>query len=304
MKILVVDDSTINNILLQSFLEEEKGFVEDLKKVDVEKNWRRFLQSAGQESPLLRIHPFGRKLRFITRIAAAALLLLAATATLYFTAKRPAHQLIQAKAGLHNMEISLSDGTVITLNEGAVLTYPEKLNRRSREVALDGEAYFQVERAEKSPFYIYIGDRTVKVVGTSFNLRKDASGSIELSVVHGEVLFYETGDQDEAIRVMAGQRCVFIHATGELSTSSIQSDNYLFWKTRKLIYRDESLSSVFEDLEILFKQRIIVSDPNILQKRWNSTHEGQKLNEILDELCLYFDLEYIQKNDTILIHRK
>jgi transmembrane sensor len=289
---------------LESFLEEEKVFLEDLKNVDVEKNWKRFLQSAGQESPMLRTYPFGRKLRLLTRIAAAVALLLAVTAIIYITTQRPVHQLIQARAGLHNMEIFHSDGTIITLNEGAVLTYPEKLNRRSREVTLDGEAYFQVERAEKSPFYIYIGDMTVKVVGTSFNLRKDASGSIELSVVHGVVLFYETGDQDEAIRLMTGQRGVFNHATGELSTASIQSDNYLFWKTQKLIYRDESLDSVFKELEVLFKKRMIIADSLILQNRWTSTHEGQTLNEILDELCLYFDLKYIPKNDTVFIQRK
>ncbi len=289
---------------LESFLEEEKGFLEDLKNVDVEKNWKRFLQSTAQEPPMLRTYPFGQRFRLLTRIAAAVLLLLVATATLYFTVKRPSHQLIQVRAGLHNMEILLSDGTVITMNEGAVLTYPKKLNRRSREVTLDGEAYFQVERAEKSPFYIYIGDMTVKVVGTSFNLRKDASGRIELSVVRGVVLFYETGDHDEAIRVMAGQRCVFNHATGEVNTASIQSDNYLFWKTQKLIYRDESLAYVFKELEVLFKKRMIISDPLILQNRWTSTYEGQTLNEILDELCLYFDLEYITKNDTVFIQRK
>jgi ferric-dicitrate binding protein FerR (iron transport regulator) len=171
-------------------------------------------------------------------------------------------------------------------------------------VTLDGEAYFQVERVEKSPFYIYIGDMIVKVVGTSFNLRKDAGGSIELSVVHGAVLFYETGDQDEAVRVMAGQRGVFNHATGEISTGSIESDSYLFWKTQKLVYRDESLASVFTELEVLFKKRIIISNPLVLQYRWTSTHQGQTLNEILYEICLYFDLEYTVTDDTISIQRK
>ena len=289
---------------LNRFLEEEKGFLEDLKNVDVERNWRRFLQSAVHGSPKPQTYPFDQRFRFFFRIAASVLLIIGATATLYFTIQRPANGIIQASAGLHHMEIILSDGSAITLNEGAELTYPEKWNRRSREVTLDGEAHFQVERVEKSPFYIYIGDKTVKVVGTSFNLRKDAGGSIELSVVHGVVLFYETGDQGEAIRVTAGQRCLFNAVTGEISTESVLSDNYLFWKTQKLIYRDDSLASVFKELEGLFKQRIIITDPLILQQRWNSTHEGQNLNEILDELCLYFELEYILKDDTVCIQRK
>ena len=56
------------DIKLKRFLEEEKGFLEDLKNVDVEKNWRRFLQSADQETPMLRTYPFGQRFRFSFRI--------------------------------------------------------------------------------------------------------------------------------------------------------------------------------------------------------------------------------------------
>jgi len=51
-------------------------------------------------------------------------------------------------------------------------------------------------------------------------------------------------------------------------------------------------------------KEIIVPDSHILQNRWNSTHEGQSLHEIVGELCEYFDLEYSEKNDTIRIQRK
>ncbi len=289
---------------LTRFLEEEKVFLEDLKKVDVENNWKRFLQSASRSATIRQTYPFAKRNRFFIRIAAAILILLVAITTLYFTTNLPAHQIIQVSTDSQLMELILSDETAITLNKGTTLTYPEKLNHRKREVSLAGEAYFQVEHAKKSPFYIYIGEWTVKVLGTSFNLREDGSGSIEVDVVKGVVLFYEAGNQDQAIRLTDGKRCAYNPATGEIHTTAIQSANYLFWKTKKLIYRDETLNKVFKELEVLFEQKIIISDPLILQNRWNSIHEGQKLNEILNELCLYFDLEYIQKDNTICVQRK
>lgn len=292
------------NIKLTKFLEEEKGFLDDLKKVDTEKNWKRFLQSAVHEQSKPKNYTIGHKFRLFIRIAAAILFLIAVFTTIYFTASGPSHRITQAKAGPNQMELILSDGSAITLNKGAVLTYPEKLNRRSREVILSGEAYFQVERADKSPFYVNIRDMTVKVVGTSFNLREDPGGRIELGVAQGIVLFYETGGQGDTIRLTGGQKCVFDSVTGEFSTDSARSDNYLYWKTQKLTYRDEPLAAVFKELEVLFRQNIIISDPLILQNRWNSIHENQKLTEILDVICLYFDLEYFTKNDTVYIEKK
>jgi len=286
------------------FLEEEKGFLEELQKVDTEKNWKRFLESTGYRMSEPRNRLFGQRYRLFIRIAATILFLLAVTTTVYFTSSGTAHRITRASAGSNQMELILSDGSVITLNEGAVLNYPAKLNGRRREVSLNGEAYFQVERAERSPFYVHIGNMTVKVVGTSFNLKEDKRGRIELGVIQGIVLFYETGKQDEAIRLTAGHRCLFDPPTGEYQTDTIPSNNYLYWKTRRLTYRDVSLDSVFQELEVIFKKEIIVSDSLILQNRWNSTHEGQNLNEVVSLICEYFELEYTEKEDTISIQRK
>lgn len=289
---------------LSRFLDEEKVFLDDLKNVNTEKNWERFLKSAGYGPAEPRNNRSGQRYRIIVRIAAAILLLIAVTTTVYFTYSGPAHRITRASAGPHQMELTLSDGSSITLNEGAVLIYPEKLNRRSREVSLDGEAYFQVERAERSLFYVHISNMTVKVVGTSFNLKENEKGCIELGVVEGAVLFYEKDKRDEAIRLTAGERCLFDPTTGRYQTDTIPSNNYLYWKTRRLTYKDESLDSVFQELEIIFKKEIIVSDSLILQNRWNSTHEGQSLNEIVGLICEYFELEYTEDEDTISIQRK
>lgn len=289
---------------LTSFLEEDQLFLEDLKRVDVENNWIRFLQSTSGETTLHRTSPFIKRNRILIRMAAAMLLLLLAIGTLYVTGNRPDHQIVRASTQSQLMQLTLSDGTAITLNKESTLIYPEKLNRREREVNLEGEAFFKVEHAEKSPFYIHMGEWTVKVMGTSFNLKANRTGLIEVGVVQGRVLLYEKGKQDQAFTLVAGEKCVCNTATGKSHSAIIHSENYLFWKTKKLIYRDEALANVISELDSQFEQRIIVSDPLLLQNRWNSTHEGQNLNEILDELCLYFNLEHISKNDTIFLQRK
>ena len=242
--------------------------------------------------------------RFLITAAAAVILLLIVATTLYFTTYLPSHHMMEARAEPGYTDILLSDGTSISLNEGAVLNYPEKLKRRVREVTLSGEAFFEVRRAEKCPFYVYVGEMTVRVTGTSFNIREDVSGDVEVAVIEGEIFFYESGREDEAIRLTEGQKSVFRFNQQVFETKETTSDNFLFWKTGTLAYEDTPLQIVFEELGSYFNRKIIVEDPGILQNRWYSTHKGQTINEIIDELCLYFDLEWTEINDTILVQRE
>jgi len=289
---------------LNQFLEEEKTFLEELEKVNLDKNWDRFQRTLKAESPLALAEPFIRKYRFLFRAAAAAVLLLMVSATLYFTTYLPSHHMLQTLAEPGHTDIILSDGTTISLNEGAVLNYPEKLKRRVREVSLTGEAYFEVHRAEMSPFFVFVGDMTIRVTGTSFNIREDATGNIEVAVVEGEVLFYESGKEDKAVRIIAGQQSVYRADQQLFETKKSGSENFLFWRTGTLTYEDTPLQEVFEELEMYFKREIMVTDPEILQEIWYAVHRSETFKEIIEELCVYFDLECIVSNDTILVQRK
>ncbi len=288
---------------LDRFLKKEKSYLEDLKEVDLKKNWVRFQQTEKVRSPKAVDYLFRPKYRFLFRAAAAAILLLVVVSGLYITTYLPTDHMVQACAEPGHTDFLLSDGTAISLNVGAVLNYPEKLKHRVREVSLSGEAFFEVKRADKSPFYVYVGEMIVQVAGTSFNIREDVSGSIEVSVIEGKVLFYPSGMEDEAIRLSAGQRSVYRADQQELEIEETASENFLFWKTGTLIYEDTPLQKVFVELELYFKRKIVMEDPEILKNRWYSTHQGQTLYEIIDELCLYFDLEWIERNDTILVQK-
>ncbi|MGW8316484.1 MAG: FecR family protein [Bacteroidales bacterium] len=292
------------DIKLNKFLEEEKRFLEDLKSIDLEKNWERFQHSVQAGSARTAMHPVHKKYRFILRIAAAVALLLAVSATLYITMVLPSRQMIQARAEPSHMEITLSEGTQIALNQGAVLGYPERLGRRIRRVILSGEAFFDVSKVKNSRFYVEVGTATVLVTGTQFNIREDASGNIEVSVVEGEVLFYENGRRDQAVRIAAGERSIYQAEWGEFHNEQIGSGNFLFWKTGTLVYKDAPLQVVLEDLERHFNRTIMVKDSGILQNRWNSEYRGLQLDDIIGDLCMYFDLEYTDHNDTLLLERK
>jgi ferric-dicitrate binding protein FerR (iron transport regulator) len=291
---------------LLSYIEREKTFLDDLMKVDVDKNWARFQHSLSQETkqaPGYSIIQSNRLL--LSRIAAAILILIASATTIYLAKQKSVHHIQQVNSLLKNTEVQLSDGSIILLNKGTILSYPEKLNPKKREVSLSGEAFFEVAQNSAAPFHVYISNTTVKVIGTSFNIKEEEEGNkIIVSVMSGEVAFYESSNENNVIRLETGQQGIFDSRTGSFGHGALKSDNFLYWKTNNLSFKYETLSLVFEELEKCFHTSIVVEDSTILQNRLTTTCEGQQLIPILDELAILFDLKYSIKGDSVFMQSK
>jgi len=284
---------------------EEKKFLNDLKKIDVDKNWMRFQKSIERNIDKPGVYSFIQKNRLVlSRIAAAILLLIAATSIIYFATHTAGNQIIQVSSVDNNTELTLSDGSSIILKKGSILNYPEKLSRKKREISLSGEAFFEVAGIHANPFYVYIGDFTVKVLGTSFNVKEEAEGKIIVSVLKGRVLFYRTGEIENALQLGSGQQGIFDSSIGKFEQNSIKSENFLYWKTGKLTYKHESLSVVFGELEDCYNKQFIIRDQEILRNRLTTSFEAQQMKDILNELVILFDLQFTSQGDTIYVRRK
>jgi len=68
--------------------------------------------------------------------------------------------------------ITLTDGTTVTINSGSTLKYLSNYsNKSNRKVFLKGEAFFDVAKNKKAPFTVNTTDMRIKVLGTRFNHR-------------------------------------------------------------------------------------------------------------------------------------
>ena len=71
--------------------------------------------------------------------------------------------------------IELEDGTKVWINSASRLRYPVVFSGDTREVYLEGEAYFEVRRDVERPFIVHSGEQKVTVLGTSFGISCYAS---------------------------------------------------------------------------------------------------------------------------------
>jgi len=94
-------------------------------------------------------------------------------------------------------QVTLSDGTKVWLNAGSKLRYPVTFLKSTREVYLDGEAFFDVTKTNKRLFIVKTSKLNIKVYGTQFNVKSYADeNSIQTTLVKGSVAI-ESIDKSE-----------------------------------------------------------------------------------------------------------
>ena len=84
--------------------------------------------------------------------------------------------------------ITLQDGSVVWLNAQSTLIYPSHFWGSERKVRIIGEAFFEIAKNEKKPFYVVAQNVEMRVLGTKFNVYSyPETGLTRTSLIEGAV---------------------------------------------------------------------------------------------------------------------
>lgn len=99
--------------------------------------------------------------------------------------------------------INLPDKSSVILQPKSKICYsPKQYNRTKREVILSGDAFFEVQKNAKRPFFVYTNELITKVLGTSFTIRSKSAGSeIEVIVKTGRVAIFLQNDRNKKKKI-------------------------------------------------------------------------------------------------------
>ncbi|HEX3699054.1 MAG TPA: FecR domain-containing protein [Phenylobacterium sp.] len=213
---------------------------------------RQGLAARRERPPLRRFYP-----------AAGAIAAAAAVAAVVIPALQPppAPAAYATATGEHR-SLTLADGSRIDLDAGTKLSVV--LRRHERDVRLDeGQAVFDVAHDPSRPFLIAAGDRTVRVVGTQFDVRRRA-GRLSVTVTRGTVEVAPTGEAPgQAFRLHPGQRLEHQEGAVAAQLTAAAPDQALGWRSGRLVYRDQPLGQVVADLNAQFAAPIRIEDPKL-----------------------------------------
>ena len=168
------------------------------KLINTEKALESVLLKISQPSP-------GRKIWYYWQKIAAILILPLAIGVItwnYLISKKAAHSNkpvyneVYTSFGTRS-SLRLADSTLVWLNSGSSLKYPDKFTDKTRQVYLKGEAYFEVKSDVSRPFIVQTSNLQVKATGTKFNvLEYDSNPMTEVTLISGKVFVNNSGNRN------------------------------------------------------------------------------------------------------------
>jgi len=196
-------------------------------------------------------------------------------------------------------KVTLIDGTKVILYSNSKLYYPKSFASNERKVKLEGEAFFEVTKNPEKPFIIDALNTEIKVLGTSFNVNANLpEKNVEVFVETGLVQVTRKNGNEESALVFPGD--IVTVSKISINNSKNSNENIVAWKTKQIIFKEESLKNVIITLNKVYNTNITCSE-SIMDLRFTSTFKNQQLDSVLSVLCLAFDLKIIEENSQIKI---
>ena len=179
----------------------------------------------------------------------------------------------------------LADNSKVWVNSGTTISYAEEFTDR-REVRLQGEAYFVVEKDAEKPFVVQAGEVAVQVFGTSFNVNAYPDrGETVVTLDEGSV---EVGVADRKVLLEPGKQAVYDHATHAIVVED--APDRLSWHLATLDFDYSTLKDIFRSLEVIYGVTIDSRNP-IREDEYFSVQfvEDESLLEVLSVLQIMTD---------------
>lgn len=193
-------------------------------------------------------------------------------------------------------QITLPDGTVLYANTAtqATVTYYDK----QRTVQLDGgELFLDVARDPSRPFIVATGLGEVKVTGTRFNVRNDAS-AMDVAVVSGSVQVSTGRWFDKSSAMLTKGMQVSVNSQAALSqTQQVDVAAVTAWQRGRIVVDNMPLAQVVKELNRYLPYPALLNAPQLNQYRVTGTFDADHPESMLDALPMIAPVSLYQLTD-------
>lgn len=189
----------------------------------------------------------------------------------------------------------LADGTQVWLNAGSTIKYEPTLKGSSRNVMLDGEAYFIVSKNKHKPFIVSTKHARIKVLGTVFNLKAySGDNKVETTLEEGSVEFsVVNGSSSKPIELKPGEQVVYSISENKTVCTEVETYLHTAWKDGKYVFKDAELKDIITELERLYDVKFHVQNDSLLHMHFRGMFEyDQNIFSALERLELTTNMKY------------
>ncbi len=199
---------------------------------------------------------------------------------------------IATEAG-QRARVQLGDGTIVRLNVGSRLRIPATFAVESREVFLEGEAYFDVASSPRHPFTVHAREAVVQVHGTAFDvLAYDDVDSVAVVVAEGVVSMRAQRSPASAAVTLTAHQAGTLDAAGSVHVAPADPARRLGWLEGRLVFEDEPLREVGRTLERWYGLTVHVADAELGERRLTAQFADESITGVLKVVASALDARY------------
>lgn len=196
--------------------------------------------------------------------------------------------------------VRLPDGSTVVLAPGSVLTLAADYGTRTREVTLEGAAYFDVQHDEGHPFTVHTASADIRDIGTAFSVKTAADGEVAVDVTHGIVALSARANAAAPVELRAGDRGVLAQQAVTVRRGTVTADD-VAWTRGVLSYRDASLAEVRADLQRWYGLELRIADSVLARRTLTASFRGDSATQVVRVIALALGADVVQQGDTVLL---
>ena len=174
----------------------------------------------------------------------------------------------------HEYMLILNDGTRVWMNARSRLVYPVAFGD-TREVELEGEAYFEVTRDENRPFIVHAGQVAVKVLGTEFNVNTCRKQKVQTVLVKGSVQVENGGKREVVLR--PGELAETVGT--QIRVTQVNVRKYTAWREGVFYFEEADLEEIMTELADWYCVQAVFTDQTVRTRKFSGVLERSETIE-------------------------
>jgi transmembrane sensor len=226
----------------------------------------------------------------VLKYAAVVALIIASTAILTYKLGVPQPQkLIQLTANYgESKSVTLADGTVVAVNSGSTLIYPEEFTSSNREVFLSGEANFHVAKDAHKPFIVKTQYVDVTALGTKFFVQSYPDADCVKAVLEEGSVRVDVNDlHPQSFILKPNEQLIYTIADKKTSVTTVDAEKLSSWKEGYLIFQGSDFTEIVKAIERKYDVNINYDAQQMSHESLNVRFKPQEsLKEVMDILSM------------------
>ena len=196
--------------------------------------------------------------------------------------------------------VVLEDGSRVWINAGSVLKYPTCFGDTIREVDLEGEAYFEIER-DARPFVVRSKLGDVRVLGTTFGITAYPEENMLTTLVSGKIAFEQ--HRRDPMTITPGEQVV-AYPSGKIERKAVDTEEYVGWKNGIYVFKDRKLEEIMSNLERWYNVTVFYQSQQMKDVRFTGNVERYNtINAFMQILEGTGDVKYRINGNTIILYQ-